>query len=234
MGMKLIKEKAIKMRLLGHSYNEITASLGVSKSTLHGWLSGMVLSPEARLRIDKRRSDGSTKGLLAKNSKQTHDALKRMSSGRKGAALEIEPIDLKQLRLVGTALYWAEGYKRPIVRGGKERTCHPVSFANSDPELVKIFICFLSRACGIDKNQMKAEIRGHEHLNERSTKQFWVDLTGIPEKNFGKTYFGVSRSSQGKKPFNRLPYGTITIRVNDTVLFHRIMGWIDGLSRSWR
>ena len=50
----------------------------------------------------------------------------------------------------------------------------------------------------------------------------------VDKEKFGKSYYGVSKSSQGKKPFNILPYGTIQIRVNNTELFHRIMGWIDG------
>lgn len=222
------------MRIVGYSYNEISGALNVPKSTLSGWLSGMVLSQNARARIEKRRSDGSAKGLLAKNERQTREASRRMSIGRKNAARDIGTIDLKQLRLIGTALYWAEGYKRPIMRNGKERTYHPISFANNDPELVKIFIEFLSRVCNIDKERMKAEIHGHEHLNENAAKKYWINATGISEKNFCKTYLGVSRSSLGKKPFNRLPHGTIRIRVNDTKLFHRIMGWIDGLSNSWQ
>ena len=222
------------MRIVGFSYNEISNALNIPKSTLSGWLSSMILSQNARARIEKRRSDGSARGLLAKNEQQTREALKRMSFGRKNAAKDIETVDLKQLRLIGTALYWAEGYKRTITRNGKERTYHPVSFANSDPELVKIFIEFLSRVCNIGKERMRAEIHGHEHLNESATKKYWINVTGIPEKNFCKTYLGVSRSSLGKRPFNRLPHGTIRIRVNDTKLFYQIMGWIDGLSKSWQ
>ena len=47
--------------------------------------------------------------------------------------------------------------------------------------------------------------------------------------NFHKTYYGVSKSSLGKRPFNQLPHGVIQIVVADTILFHRIMGYIEGI-----
>ena len=33
----------------------------------------------------------------------------------------------------------------------------------------------------------------------------------------------------GKRPFNRLPFGVIQVRISNTNLFHKIMGWIEGV-----
>jgi len=44
------------------------------------------------------------------------------------------------LFLSGVTLYWAEGYKRPILKNGKIKTYHSVRLSNSDPELVKVFM----------------------------------------------------------------------------------------------
>jgi len=46
-----IKEKAIKLRLDGYSYNEISKKLIVAKSTLYGWLCDVVLSKKAINRL---------------------------------------------------------------------------------------------------------------------------------------------------------------------------------------
>jgi len=53
MARRLDKEKAIKLRLEGQSYSQIKAELGVSKSTLSGWLGDYPLSSE---RINELRA----------------------------------------------------------------------------------------------------------------------------------------------------------------------------------
>ena len=67
-------------------------------------------------------------------------------------------------------------------------------------------------------------------MNEEELLKFWHKITNVSLKKFQKTYYGVSKSSQHKRLFNRLQYGTLAIRVNDTNLFHKIMGWIEGLA----
>jgi hypothetical protein len=38
-----------------------------------------------------------------------------------------------------------------------------------------------------------------------------------------------STASSGKRPKNRLPYGTVRVIVSDTKLFHKLLGLIEGL-----
>ena len=228
--MRKDRNKALSLRLGGKSYTEISKLLGVPKSTLSGWLSGVSLSEQASRRIRKRVHSGSLKGLLARNRRQTHLAIQRMRYQNKVASGEIGSISLEELKLIGAALYWAEGYKRPIVVGGRQRTYHPVSLTNSDARLVLMFLRFLREVCGVLDESITADVRIYEHMNTEMVVKYWQRLTRIPKHNFGKVYYGVSRSSKGKRPFNRLPYGAIQIRVNDTALFHKIMGWINGLT----
>ncbi len=229
--MRKDKERALQLRLQGYSYGEISKKLNIPKSTLSGWLHNLELSEKARNRIRGRVKLGVLNGLIKHNKKQTHLARQRMAKIRSEAQSELRIINTRELWLIGIALYWAEGYKRPVVRNGKIRTHHPVSLANSDPQLVKIFIGFLRKICKIPKEKIHAEIRIFEHMNQDQILNFWQKITGLSKNNFSKVYYGISKSSQGKKPFNRLPYGTISIRVNDTNLFHKIIGWINGLSK---
>lgn len=227
--MRSDKSQALKLRLQGKSYNEITTLLGVPKGTLSDWFTGLVLSPEARSKITKRVHEGSMAGLMRRNKNQTHLARQRMQKNRSDAKKEIQRISRDQLRVLGAALYWAEGYKRSLFKNGRELTHHSVSLTNSDPQLVKMFIRFLTEVCEVPLEDIKADIRIYEHMNTENVMHFWQKTTKIPEKNFGKVYYGISKSSLGKRPFTRLQYGTILIRVNNTNLFHRIMGWIEGL-----
>src|SRR3989338_3485612 len=225
--MRPDKSKALKLRLQGRSYNEITALLGVPRSTLSGWFGNLEISPSARERISKRVHAGSLRGLIKKNKLQTHAAEQKARAIRLQGAMQINNLSKSELRILGATLYWAEGYKRPIIRNGKARTSHPVSLSNSDPFLVQAFLKFLRNVCEVPEEKIGAQLRIYEHQNAKNLLNFWSKTTGIPKNKFEKFYYGVSKSSQGKRPFNILPYGTIQIRVNSTALYHQIMGMIE-------
>ena len=228
--MRLDKNQALKLRLQGKSYGEINAILGVPKATLSDWFTGLELSEKANERIQKRVYEKSIAGLIKRNRNQTHIAQQRARQTREVARKEVATLSKNDIFLLGVALYWAEGYKRPIVKDGKVKTNHPVSMTNSDPLLIKLFLRFLRETCRVPEEKISANVRIYEHQNEVYLLEFWSKTTGIPYNRFQKFYYGVSKSSLGKRPFNILPYGTIQVRVNNTVLYHQIMGWIDGLA----
>lgn len=228
--MRTDRHKAIRMRLEGKSYSEIQRVLmGISKSTLSLWLKDVILSDDASKKIRERTRERSLRGLLKRNKNQTALAIRRRDQAQKSARAEIKNISYENLFFIGIALYWAEGYKRPKMKNGRELTGHPISLTNSDPKLVKTFIEFLIKVCKVPRERITANVRIFQHLNEISTLKYWSETLGLSLKNFTKTYVGTSRSSMNKKPFNRLPYGVIQIRINNTPLFHRIIGWIDGV-----
>lgn len=224
------KEKALKLRLSGKSYGQIQKILGgISKSTLSMWLSNVILSETSRKILEKRTRQKSIGALLKRNRMQTVLAVKRAKEIRLKSAAEIQKISSLNLLFIGIALYWAEGYKRPIIKNGREVTHHSVSLTNSDADLVRIFIRFMTKICEVPISKIKANLRIFEHLNEKEVMDYWFKKIGIPKENFTKSYVGISRSSMNKRPFNRLPYGVIQIRISNTQLFHRIIGWIEGL-----
>lgn len=227
--MRNDRQKAFKLRLGGKSYREIGEVLGVPKSTLSGWFSNLVLSEHIRNKVESRGRKKAIEALIKRNKNQTHLAIARMREIRQNAMQSIKGISPDELMILGSSLYWAEGYKRPIVRNGREVTHHVVSLTNSDPYLVKIFLKFLSEFCEVPETKIKASIRIFQHQNEYELLRYWQKETKILPDNFRKTYYGVSKSSMGKRPFNRLPYGTIQVTVANTRLFHRIMGYIEGI-----
>lgn len=157
-------------------------------------------------------------------------AEKRAQNNRYKGRKMISSLSQKELLILGAALYWGEGYKKAIYTKGRRRTYHPVSLSNSDPKLVQIFLKFL-RDCFLIKDQdIQIGVRIYEHMNTEETIHFWQKVTQLPSSNFQKVYYGVSISSERKRGFNRLPHGTVQIRVNSTPLFYQIMGLIDGIS----
>ena len=229
--MRSDRNSALKLRLKGRSYNEIVRLLGVPKSTLSGWFTGLELSGLARARIAKRVYSGSVKALIKRNVSQTRLAELKAKQIRESSQREVGELSKTELFFIGTALYWAEGYKRPILKNGRIKTYHPVCLSNSDPALVKVYMRFLREVCQIPDEKIGADVRIYQHQNEAYLLDFWSKTTGLPYDRFKKFYYGISLSSQHKRPFNILPYGTVQVRVNSTELYHRIMGWIEGLSR---
>lgn len=225
------KAEAMKFRLKGHSYNEIQHTLGVPKSTLSGWFKELVLSDEARLRLATRSAIGS-QSLLKRNKMQTPIAWRRAKSTRTEAAREIGDLSEDDMRLVGIALYWAEGYKRLRRIDGREITGHPISFVNADADMIRFFIRFLVESMQVPTGKIRAGMRLYPHINENDALCHWLGVTGLSKGNFFKTTWLVSISSQRKRRFNVLPYGTVQIQVSDTEKFHRLMGWIEGVKAS--
>ena len=226
------KSEAIKLRLKGMSYNEISYELKVAKSTLHVWLSRLQLPDSAQKRIQLRVRAGALRGLIKRNKMQTHLASARAHSNRMKGRKMIASLSQKDLLILGAALYWGEGYKKAISYRGRRRTYHPVSLSNSDPKLVQIFLRFLRECFSIKDQDIQIGLRIYEHMNTEEAMRFWQRETKLPSSNFLKVYYGVSISSERRRGFNRLPHGTVQIRVNSTPLFYQIMGLIDSISAS--
>lgn len=222
------KNQALKLRLEGQTYGEIRVVLGIPKSTQSGWFKNLKLSPETR-RILKEKQ---TRGLVALdkfNTQRTSTIQRENESIRITFETRVKTLETKNLMLIGAALYWAEGYKNFNQKGSG----YPyISFANSDPKMILIFLTFLEKILNINKNKIKGRILIHPHLSMEVALKFWQNLTKIPKKNL-RAYRALSRASNGKRPRNLLPFGTFQIRVNSRREFFKIRGLIDGIIKAF-
>lgn len=227
--MNHVYEQALALRLKGYSYNEINDKLGVAKSTLSGWFSRIKLSEKAIKRLKGRVAQGVLNGFVKRNKEQTVVAQKRTADIRAKAKKEVLDLSVNDLRIIGIALYWAEGYKRLKKINGREITSHVIALTNSDPIMVSVFIMFLNKVLNIPKEKIFIEMRLFKHMNENEIVEYWIKITQLPRSQFYKPMYPVSIASKGKRPINRLPYGTVRVIVSDTNAFYRILGMIDGL-----
>jgi hypothetical protein len=130
--------------------------------------------------------------------------------------------------LIGAALYWAEGYKK------QEKYSNPcLSFSNSDPEMIRLFLRFLREIIKVPEEKIRGDIRIYKNISEKGAINFWTKITNIPEKQFRISH-QISKSSQSKRPKNFLPYGTLKLTVNSRRNFYQVRGWIDGLIKAAR
>ena len=219
--MRYDKNIAIKMRKNGHSYNDISVKLGVPKSTLSGWFKDKEFSS-----VIKERNIENSKAIWADNITQynknrSKQALARAKQEQTLFAKDISNLTERELMIVGTALYWAEGGKKNRWR---------LHFANSDVKMIKLMMCFLYKICNVKKEKIKAWVQSHPKKQEDKLLTFWSSASGIPKKQFHKTQYSVSKSSKFKKPYNTLPYGTLHILVYDVKKVNMVRGWIAGLA----
>lgn len=224
------RSRALRLRLLGKSYNEISRSLNIPKSTLSGWLRNVVLNDRARKRLEDRERAGG-KVLIKRNKLQTKNAENRTKEIFLKGMKEVPNLKPTDLLVTGAVMYWAEGYKRKRKRQGREIVAHPISFVNSDPEMVRIFILFLFQILAVPKQKIVLTMRLYAHINESTAREYWKKVTDLQDSHFRKTTYLVSLSSKGKRAFNTLPFGTLQVSVNSTDTFYRLMGIIEGVKK---
>ncbi len=204
--MKRDKARAIQLRRSGKSYNEIKEVLGAPKSTLSGWLNGVVMSPAAKERLWDSSRIKWARNFVAFNKKRSEASLESARLEQVRAAEDVKHLSKRELMLVGSALYWAEGNK-------KNRWT--VRFSNSDPALIALIMKFFRKVCGVKEDKFIAAMQIYPNISEQQAMDFWSGVTGIPERQFRKTLTSVSKSSKFIRPANSLPYGTLQINISD-------------------
>ncbi|HKA27709.1 MAG TPA: hypothetical protein VKD88_10070 [Gaiellaceae bacterium] len=119
-------------------------------------------------------------------------------------------------------LYWAEG----------ARNRNQLIFTNSDPEMVQVYVSFLRRAFGVERDRVRLTCNlfaDHEE-RQREIEDFWLETAGLSRNSLCRsTVNHYSRHSQ-KKRKNKLPYGTCRIVVNSTAIAQTIYGSIQELA----
>lgn len=214
---RIEKDQARSLRKKGHSMNEIASLLSVSKASVSLWVGDIPLSEGQRGKLNARgfSVDAIEKRRINRieNTRQKHRRIIDSAKER------IPALTRNQLFLVGVALYWGEGGK---TAKGMAR------IANADPAVIKFMMRFFREMCEVSEERFRGHVHTFSHLNAKRAEEYWSEVSGIPVKQFYKTYSKPSIASKGKK--DSLPFGTFQIYVCDTELFLRIMGWIERLS----
>ena len=210
--MRNDKQIAIKLRKLGKSYNEIKVTLNIPKSTLSGWLSSHQWSKNVKnLLIEKSKIYSSSRMQWLANAQK-----KRLSEiykqAEKEAAKEFELFKWFPLFIAGVCIFWGEGDKI---------SKHQVRIANVDPRLIKIFVNFLKKVCGMPKDKIRAYILIYPDLEPKACISYWSKKSGLGLENFTKCII-----IRGKHKTRRLDYGVCNITVSSSYLSRKINVWL--------
>ncbi|MDD5347906.1 MAG: hypothetical protein PHT59_04760 [Candidatus Omnitrophica bacterium] len=118
------------------------------------------------------------------------------------------------LKIAGYMLYWAEG----TFQG------NTVDFTNSNPEMIKLFLLFLRKICGVKEERLRIYLYAYDYQNIDALKKFWNETTQIPITQFTKPYIRKGNLNITKR---KLLHGLVHIRYNDKKLLFLIQQWLD-------
>lgn len=107
MTRKIDRQKTLNLREKGHSYSQIKDKLGISKSTLSGWLCNMPLPDE---RIKELRDFNSVRIEKYRNTIRRKKEI-RLKDVYKKVSRDIGKFSKREIFLLGLFLYWGEGTK---------------------------------------------------------------------------------------------------------------------------
>lgn len=220
MANTLLKDKARGLRTQGKSFNEIVNKLSVPKSTVRFWCRDITLTKQQLNKLyEKQRQGGILAAEKIRQKRQTITA-QLLNTGIK----EIGDMTRREIWIAGTALYWAEGYRK----GNGE-----FGFTNSDPRMICFIIHWLTKACEVLKEDIRLRICINTFHKRRIKviQKFWIKITKVPAHQFSRPTF--IKVKQKKKYANSSDYfGTIRLKVRkSTHLRRKIMGWVEGLAR---
>lgn len=217
-------QRIIALRKKGKTYGEIEKNLNLPKSTVAWWLRNVKISKSLQKQILERSKEKWRKNITLYNKYygkiRSQKAAEIRDIYRNKAVKEIKTVSSKDLKLIGTSLYWAEG-------NNKNR--HRLQFSNSNPLMIKIEMRFFQEICKIPNNKITARIHLYPHTNQKKALDYWSKIINLPKTQFKTPQTQISRASKGKKLKNTLPYGTLHITICSTELACRVQGWIQGI-----
>jgi len=223
-----LREKAIALRKEGLSYREIMAQIPVAKSTLSDWLHSVGLAKHQKQRLTEKKLASARLGGEAKHKKRLAITRAIVETAKK----EIGQISRRELWLIGTMLYWAEGSKEKEYAPGTR-----VAFTNSDPDMICLFLRWLKEICGKDLSDITFDICIHELQRHRTIEilDFWTNAIGCDPVHLQHIYYKKGNPKTLRKNVGSTYHGIIKINVkSSSSLMRQIAGWTQGVVESIR
>ena len=212
--MRKDKEKAYELRRQNKSYKTISRELGIPLGTLAGWFRNELWSHDIRDKLGQEASlafPDKLRRIVAANKKRWADLHEQY---RQEAIKEFVKLKNDPLFLAGIMLYWGEGEK--------QAKSSQVRLANSEPEMLRTFYLFLTKALKLQPEKIFAWLLLYPDLIDTVQKNFWSKATGVPLGRFKKSIY-----IKGRHPTKRLSYGVCTLVVNNRALKERMLKWLE-------
>lgn len=218
-----LRAEAVRLRSSGLSYADVSVVTGVAKSTLHGWLKDLELSPAAQAVLLATRG-GKLRGGAAGMHRQ---AVARDARLREETAEWTGDLSRRELRLIGALAYWCEG-----ATSKPWRTSREVLFINSDPSLIRLFLAWLDEM-EVDRSRLSYRVSIHESANANAAVEFWAQLAGVSPAAFRRSTLKRHNPSTVRKNTEASYHGCLIVRVARSAdLYREVVGLVEAVVRS--
>lgn len=198
-------EEAIRLREAGLSIRSIELALGVSRSTLSGWLRGVKLTEAQEKALRTSWINGLVSARLAASYKNRKKKLERLDFAKERAFKIVDAIDLEETnvsKLALALLYSGEGFK----------VAEETSLGNSDTKIVTAFYRLLDKVYGIDKNRLRIYLHLRADQSPLTEMKYWGRILDLTPKYF--KIAPVDKRTIGKKTFEGY-HGVCAVRYYD-------------------
>lgn len=145
------------------------------------------------------------------NSEATY--VKRNPNGNPFKITPLDSLEKTELLALAIGLFLGEGNKRDHFH---------IRFTNSDSKIIKVFLEFIRKICGVREQKIKAFINIFDDRVYEKCLNYWVGITRIPFTRFYKPTIRPRKIGTYK---NKSKYGTITIIISNTKLLNQIKLW---------
>jgi hypothetical protein len=201
------QERARLLRTEGRTLAEIADLLGASKSSVSVWVRDVPFTPSPRRTSLTRRPHPQHLAKLAEIAECDRVGLERIGALSDDAFLA-----------AGAALYAGEGAKGSL------------TFANTDPAMVRFFCAWLRTFFAIDESRLRMRVYLHEGLDLDAAEAFWSAVTGIPRVQFGAAYRAIPDATRRA---NKHEHGCAYVRYSCARTHREVMGLVRALLASY-
>lgn len=212
-----IKDQVLRLRKTGKTYSEICKELNIRipRSSFSYWIRNLHLSPYAQVRLEKTTKRNrqtaqkhATATLIARSNK------KRELAHERNTILQTVLLqDIHTAKIMLTTLYLGEGSK-------SKGRCS-VTFGNSNPEIIQIFLMLFRRCYNVQESKFRCTVQCRSDQNKDSLRLFWSSITAIPDNQFYATR--VDQRSVGKHSRNSTYRGVCRIDYFSSEIFTDLM-----------
>lgn len=166
-----------------------------------------------RLQASRKRAQSIKKEKYVRRNEVNHNMGKSM----------VHKIDKQNINELIAALYWGEGFK-------KDRR---LGLANSDPEIIRLFIYWLVRVARVPVDQIRLRVGVNAMFKDRVDRinRYWSSTTNIPLEQFQKPFFQNTKITRVYPNIENY-YGVLRVRANgqnDT--FQKLLGMVERLKK---
>ena len=208
--------RAVFLRKKGHSIDEISKDLKISKSTASLWLKNIKICKAGLKRLEKTSNLGRKKGNDT-NRQKRQNRWQKVADRVATFKENFSDYDIERCKILLAMLYWGEGAK----------TGSRLTFINSDQGMIKVYLFLLRKSFVVKEERLKATIHIHSYHNQNKIINYWQKITKINRNNFH-----IFKKNNSGKIIRKGYKGCISLRYGDVNVFDEIILIIDRMQKA--